>query len=332
MLAAQLIRGLLSYVPGIARVAKGGTGGTVCARYCYSVWLRHLVRLHQAGCSTPDVVAELGPGDSLGIGLAALLSGATKYISLDVVAHANVARNLAILDALVCLFEKAAPIPAGDEFPEIRPPLQDYSFPSRLLSPGRLKVLLEGTRVEAIRASLRQGSAAAGMVQYRAPWTDQQVIERETVDMIFSQAVLEHVDSVAQVYCAMHTWLKPGGIMSHQIDFRSHGTAREWNGHWAHSDLLWKLIRGRRPYLLNREPHSRHLRLIQDAGFEIICDLPSCSHSPLTLDDLAPRFRALEPSDRTTSGAFIQALKPRTPAPRGSRITRPSTGTATQTL
>lgn len=33
----------------------------------------------------PDTVAGLGPGDSLGFGLAALISGADKYFAFDVV-------------------------------------------------------------------------------------------------------------------------------------------------------------------------------------------------------------------------------------------------------
>jgi hypothetical protein len=74
--------GISSYLPGSIRLAIG-TGGTDSARYCNSVWLRHLVTLSRNGLgAVPRVVAELGPGDSLGIGLAALLS-AQRRISLS---------------------------------------------------------------------------------------------------------------------------------------------------------------------------------------------------------------------------------------------------------
>lgn len=39
----QLIYGVASFVPGVIRLCAKGTGGTDSARYCYSVWLRHLV-------------------------------------------------------------------------------------------------------------------------------------------------------------------------------------------------------------------------------------------------------------------------------------------------
>ncbi len=50
-----------------------GTGGTVSARYCYSVFMRHRVIAAQYGMiQPPTTVVELGLGDSLGIGLMAI--------------------------------------------------------------------------------------------------------------------------------------------------------------------------------------------------------------------------------------------------------------------
>ena len=44
------------------------------------------------------------------------------------------------------------------------------------------------------------------------------MIQKESVDMIYSQAVLEHVDELPGVYGAMRRWLQANGVMSHQID------------------------------------------------------------------------------------------------------------------
>src|SRR6185295_10726374 len=75
-----LLFGLASRVPGVTTLFRRGAGGIPSPRYCYSVWLRHLVAAHQAGItSLPKSVGELGPGDSLGTGFAALLSGAERY-------------------------------------------------------------------------------------------------------------------------------------------------------------------------------------------------------------------------------------------------------------
>ena len=99
-----LLTGIASYVPGLYKFSSTarGTGGTNSARYCYSVWLRHLFMAKLNGLTThPDVIAELGPGDSLGIGLAALLSGANKYYAFDAVQYATNKRNFEIFYELV---------------------------------------------------------------------------------------------------------------------------------------------------------------------------------------------------------------------------------------
>ena len=64
------------------------------SRYCYSVWLRHLSIINENGLDTnPNIVAELGPGDSIGMGLMALLTGSSKYYALDIVEKTNVKQN-----------------------------------------------------------------------------------------------------------------------------------------------------------------------------------------------------------------------------------------------
>ncbi len=55
--------------------------------------------------------------------------------------------------------------------------------------------------------------------------------------------------------------------MSHQIDFKSAWAFHAWNGYRTCSDRLWEITLGRRPFMINRQPASVHLRLIQEAGF-----------------------------------------------------------------
>jgi len=159
-----LLKGMATYIPGLYAMAAGGSGGTVSARYCYSVWLRHLIMAQQGGCSTtPEVVAELGPGDSLGIGMAALLTGATKYYAFDVVAYANTERNLQVFDELVALFQAREPIPSEIEFPHVKPYLQRYDFPHAILSSERLDRALAPGRVDALRRAVgRRGAGDEG--------------------------------------------------------------------------------------------------------------------------------------------------------------------------
>lgn len=306
----RLVYGVATFVPGVARMRAKGTGGTDSARYCYTAWLRLLATARRCGVAdNPRVVAELGPGDSLGIGLAALVSGAEKYYALDIVEHANSERNLAIFDELVTLFRNREDIPGESEFPNVYPRLNSYEFPVDVLNEKSLVSALNPDRIGNLRRSVVDMHGADAVLQYRAPWLDSSVLEKEAVDMIFSQAVLEHVDDLAPTYDAMYQWLKPSGFMCHQIDYGSHGFADEWNGHWTYSDTMWKLYRGRRPFLLNREPHSTHVGLLQASGFRILCDMLVRSESKIDKRRLSARYRGMSEEDLTTRGALFVAVK-----------------------
>jgi len=306
----QLIYGITSFVPGVNRYYAKGTGGTGFARYCYSVWLRHLVMLKKNGLNPyPKVVAELGPGDSLGIGLAALISGCGKYFAFDVVEHLNTERNLKIFDELVTLFRNRAAIPGDDALPKTKPSLDGYDFPADILDENRLQHALEKSRIETIRDSIVHMQRNDSLIQYEVSMHGASILKEGSVDMIYSQAVLEYVDDLRNTYKSMRKWLKSTGCISHQIDFKCHGTADEWNGHWAYSDFMWKMIRGKRPYFLNREPHSTHISILKEEGYKVVCDKKVKSKSNLTQDDLALRFESISDDDLTTSGAFIQAVK-----------------------
>jgi SAM-dependent methyltransferase len=253
-----------------------------------------------------ECVAELGPGDSLGMGLAALLSGAERYYAFDVKAYAPAGRNRAVLEELIDLFSRRAPIPGEDEFPAVWPRLSGYAFPRELLTEELLSGSLEPGRLAAIKAAL--GPVDNNRIRYVAPWNKDARVEADSVDMVFSQAVMEHVHDPGAAYAAMYRWLRPGGFVSHQIDLRSHGTTRDWNGHWTLSDPLWRLVRGRRTYSINRLPRSAHIRALKRAGFELVGD--HTREGPALLRKvLAPRFRDLEDDDLKSSGVFLQAQK-----------------------
>jgi len=311
MKVKPLLRGVASYVLPSLGSNKDSTGGaTNSARYCYSVWLRHLVMAHNNKLSTnPKRIAELGPGYSIGAGLAALISGAEKYYAFDVDQYANIQTNIQVFDELVTLFKNKKAIPDKNEFPKVTPYLNSYKFPDEILTDDRLNVALNDRRIERIRNSLIKMNEDESVICYVAPWFDSNIIEKESIDMIFSQTVLQHIDDLDHTYKTLYAWLKSTGFMSHTIDFKSMGITSEWNGHWLYSDFTWKLIKGKRPYLINREPHSTHLRLLKQTGFNKVCDIKIESPSKISKDNLAPRFRNMSEDDLITSGTFIQASK-----------------------
>ena len=308
-----ILVGLSSYIPIYnRRFRKKGGQATTSARYCYSVWLRHLILAHENGLDTcPEVIAELGPGHSLGTGLAALITGCEKYYALDITEHSPTEKHLQVFDDLVALFKNREAIPGANEYPRIKPTLTDCEFPAHILTEERLGKALDGARLAEIRDSVAKLHDGNSRVQYKVPWDDPNIIDKESVDLVFSQAVLEHVDDLEGTYKAMREWLKPDGYTSHVIGLNSHGISREWNGHWIYSEFVWRLIRGTRPYLLNRAPHSWHVTLLEEEGFEIICDQTYETESNLTLNQLASKFRTMTDQDLITSSAFIQARKSR---------------------
>lgn len=282
MVIKPLVKGLLTFVPGASRVLpKGRTGGTDKASYCLEVWLKHLALLRAAGMrGTPRTLAELGPGDSIGVGLAALLSGVERYCALDVVRFSNAEANLAILDELAALSRA-----------------RDASLDER--------------RISRIREAISSPGADRGgiAIRYMVPWSDARVIEPASVDAVVSHAVLEHVVDLEGTYRALSRWLKPGGMMSHQIDFTSHGTAERWNGYRAYPEFLWKLIAGRRPYLINREPCSTHLALLEENGFEILSTKRVTRTDGIARSRLSRRWRGISDEDLSCSDLTVQARK-----------------------
>ena len=303
------LMGAFTYIPGISNFyTRFGTGGTCSSRYCYSVWLRHLVTASKNSLPIyPKVVAELGPGDSLGIGLAALLSGSEKYYAFDAVKYTNIDANLKIFEELIDLLKRKERIPDNSEFPLVRPILDSYEFPNQILTQDRLKKALRKERIEFIKKSILQLNCPRKdtMIEYYAPWDNHAIIKDNSVDMIYSQAVMEHVEDIKSTYSSLSRWLKPKGFMSHEIDFKSHGTSSKWNGHFSYSDMNWKLIKGKRKYLINRQAYSSHIRAQKNIGFKIICSIKEKTPSEIEKNQLTPRFRDLTDEDLTICSALI---------------------------
>ena len=303
-----LIRGLAPWLPLAYDARRGRTGGTSSGRYCYSVWLRHLVALRDAGIERPfHSVAELGPGDSLGIGLAALLSGANRLEALDVVPYASLAGNLTLLDEIAALLARGAPIPGDEEFPGVVPRLTDYAFPQDLMA-GSADGPGLAARLDRIRAAL-EGRPSAISVAYQVPWDGVSGPGTEPVDLLYSQAVMEHVEQPALAYAAMARWVVPGGAMSHVIDLRSHRLTSGWDGHLQYPAGAWRLVKGTRPYLLNRASASEHRAWLDASGFRVLRETRVHRAPTVARKDLAMPFRRWSDEDLATASVHFIAVR-----------------------
>jgi hypothetical protein len=312
-IAKPTIKGALTFVPGVRWLLRQrGTGGSNSAEYCYEVWMKHMTLLFANGMQRMPVrMAELGPGDSLGVGLAAMLCGVQQYQALDVVRYANTQDSLRIFDELLGLFQRRAPRPAKG-WPDYDHLLDERLFPSAVLTEEHLARSLAPARVARIRAAL-VGESAAGdpiSISYKVPWDDATVIEPHSVDLIISHSVLEHVTDLDASYRAMHLWLKPGGMMSHQIDFQSHRLTKQWNGHRAIPEFMWTLMAGRRAFLINRAPFSEHAEKYQMLGLEPLCEMKHIRTDGIGIDRCARRWKTLAYEDLNCSEAFLQLTAP----------------------
>lgn len=266
----------------------------------------HLHRngLVQSGAGLKQV-AEIGPGDSFGSGMAALYSGAGTYTALDVIRHATHTTNLQVNDGILQLFLQQQDIP-HQEFPDLSPALSDYHFPHNLL-PADPELYREKHRQ--IKRSLESASGADTVLDYQVSWMDTSAVPDREYDLIFSQAAMEHVSDIHQAYRKMHRMLRTGGIISHQVDFRAHEMTASWDGHFYILPRTWQILAHGRKYPMNRLPLSAHLEALTVAGFRLINlvrQTGTCTH---------PRLQPAVPGvqfdldDRATMGALIQAVK-----------------------
>ena len=283
------------------------TGGTSDSRYCYSTWLRHLILLNKHQKDIPAAVAELGPGDSLGTGIAALICGCEKYVGLDVFIYRDAAYNVKIFDELVILFKNETPLPVASEFPRVRPYLNNYDFPAHILTEEILARSMAAERLAAIRKELASPAASNIFVKYFVPWQADD-IKNESIDFVFSQGALQFAE-MDFIYHTMNKWLKPNGMMAHVIDFSSLGMSKVWNGHWAYSSLEWKLFSIGKKMLINRAAVSVHKEYLVKYNFNLLNIITYKKENGLYQDQLAKEFRHLANDDVETQLAYMLSAK-----------------------
>ena len=257
----------------------------------YGVALMHMAMTRMHGVPQPKCILEIGCGGTLGIGIMFLLLGSEKYIAIDYKRQANEDID-EVVDGLAALIEAKAPLHEGfriDPFFESRA-IPEWIIPTR-----------------GVRAEARQIKSGVG-IEYIAPYAAKD-IEANSCDLVMSQVVMEHLPDLNGAYRDQHIWVKPGGYISHFIGFQSHATANEWDGHWGYVPTVWNCIKEGKDFLINREPLSAHVKVIERSGFDVVRKM--CRHKmpTITREQICERYKFMSDEDRSTESALIQAKK-----------------------
>jgi SAM-dependent methyltransferase len=243
------------------------------AEYSLGVVTSHIDRLGGRIRVNSATCLEFGPGDSLASALIAHTLGAARVILVDAGNFAN--RDIRIYRQLTA--ELAA-----------------RGFP-----------VADFANIETVDDMLRLTNAE----YLTSGLSSLQKIKSGSVDLIWSQAVLEHVryHEMDAVFSEFHRILKPNGAMSHRIDFRDHLGGSLNNLRF--SRRLWESeFMVKSGFYTNRVRQPVMLRALQNAGFDVnILETIKWDRLPLVRCEMDTEFSGLPEIDLLVSGCDIVA-------------------------
>lgn len=232
-------------------------------------------RHYQAVCDQlpPNYsLLELGPGDSLSTALLGASNGARQIWLVDAGAFAE------------CDVAKYAPLQV-----KLGAPWKTRQF-------ADLEDMLRATKAVYLTDGL----------------LSLQTIPNESVDYVFSQAVLEHVSfyefeaTIAELFRIQ----PPGGVASHRIDFQDH------LGHSLNS-LRFSAARWESPlfarsgFYTNRLRAGQVVNIFQSVGYEVVeRRVDVWEKLPLDKSSLAPPFSSMPDEELIVRGMDIVLRKP----------------------
>jgi len=231
--------------------------------YAYGVFRQHFERSHFSRKAVGFVALEVGPGDSLLSAIVAAAHGASGCYLVDAGAFAT--EDLTVYrDMAGYLRLRNLPVPVMDKVSDLAGVLESCNA-------------VYGT--QGLR-SLRD-------------------IPSESVDFIWSQAVLEHIrrHEFLDTMKELRRILRPDGVCSHRVDLQDHlggalnnmrFPARLWESDWV----------VRSGFYTNRLRYSEMIELFRQAGFSVEVLATGRWHAVPTPHNLmAKEFRGLSEED-----------------------------------
>jgi Methyltransferase domain len=134
----------------------------------------------------------------------------------------------------------------------------------------------------------------------------------DSFDLIFSQAVLEHVPlaDFAATARELHRLQKASGAGSHRVDFKDHLQGSLHNLRFSGATWEKPCFAKRSGFYTNRLRFAAMNGLFADAGFDVtVIEQDRWPQPPLARKQMAVEFRGLSDDDLQTSGASLLLRK-----------------------
>ncbi len=242
--------------------------------YPLSIFLSHVKRSGFEGKLSGKTILELGPGDSVATALIAKAYGA-RTVLVDTGYYAS--KEMDIYRRFAATLVKLG---------LAAPSLDGMSSIEELLDVCEARYLTGGL------ASLRE-------------------IDDSSIDMVFSQAVLEHIrkHEFLETQIQLHRILAPAGICSHSVDLRDHlGGALN---HLRFSERLWESdFFARSGFYTNRLQMQKIIALFKEAGFDVeLVEVRRWQTLPTPRKKMAKMFVDLSEEELNVSGFDVLLRK-----------------------
>lgn len=219
---------------------------------------------------------EYGPGDVPGVALLMLAHGAEKVWCVDRFPLVHLSdKNVDVLRQLLARLTPEQAARAEACFARAGDPTSGFR-------PDKVDYL--------VRASGMSGLTGA-------------------VDLVYSRAVLEHVNDLDASYADMRRALRPGGVAIHLVDLRSHGLHRSHPLDFlCWPSWLWSLMYGYKG-VPNRWRLSHHLAAARAAALQVDTLAPTTRLDAASVQVVRPclggPFRALDDDDLAVQGFWL---------------------------